>query len=110
MGRSQRSPTPKDYPNRGIEHSSFSDIRELVSLPEVEGQSYLHCPISYGGKVMELQKAQAQRQKRAKSSDGEDREILSGVGGVDQLVGYIIPFCQCSQVVSEEKPKLFQMW
>ena len=37
MGWSQRFPTPKNHPNWGIEQNSFSDLRELVSLPEVEG-------------------------------------------------------------------------
>ena len=43
-------PTPENHPNWGIECNSFSDIREPFSFPEVEGQSYLYCPISYGGK------------------------------------------------------------
>ena len=39
MGRSQRSSTPKDQHNWSNKHNSFSDIGELVSLLEVEGQS-----------------------------------------------------------------------
>ena len=50
MGRSQKPPTPEDHRNWQIKHNSFSDIREPVSLPEVEGQSYLHCPNSYSRK------------------------------------------------------------
>ena len=41
----------KNHPNQGIKHNSFSDISELVTLLEVEGQSYLHHLISYGGKL-----------------------------------------------------------
>ena len=45
-----RDPYSWRLPQGGIESNSFSDIRELVSLPEVEEQSYLHHPISYSGK------------------------------------------------------------
>ena len=49
-------------------------------------------------------------EEETKSSAGKDAETSSGVGGADQLVGYIVHFANAVQVVSEEKLKLFWMW
>ena len=46
----QRSSTPKDCHSQQVECDLFSDTREFVSLPEVEGQSYFHCLICYSRK------------------------------------------------------------
>ena len=96
VGRSQRSPTPEDHPNWGIKHNLFSDIRELVSIPEVEGegQLYLHHPVSYGesNRAAEDSGMKTEEEGEAESSDGENPENWSGVSGVDQPVGYIVCF------------------
>ena len=61
-------------------------------------------------RVVEDSGTKAEEAEKAESSDGEDLETSSGVGGAYQSVGYIVHFANMSQAVSEEKLKLFQMW
>ena len=49
-------------------------------------------------------------EEEAESSDGEDPESSSGIGGVDEPVGYIIHFSNVIEQYQKRKSKLFWMW
>ena len=49
----------------------------------------------------------AEEQEEAKSSDGENPETLSGVGGVDQLVGYIVHFANAVKLYQRKNQNCF---
>ena len=73
MGKSQRSSTPKDHHNWRIKFNSFSDIREFISLPEVEGQSYLQLSIHDSRKQQRWGESgmKPEGEEEAESSAGE---------------------------------------
>ena len=94
MGRSQRSSTPKDHHNWRIEHNSYSDIRELVSLLKLKAV-VPSPPISYV-ESNEAAEDSGMKEEEAESSAGEDPETSSG--GTDQLVGYIVCFANAVEL------------
>ena len=48
----------------------------------------------------------AEEEEEAKSLAGEDPETLSGVGGADQSVGYIVHFANTIELYQRKKFKI----
>ena len=60
--------------------------------------------------VAEESGTKAEEAEDAKSSDEENSETFSGIGGADQLVEYIIHFANGVKLYQRKKLKLLQMW
>ena len=60
--------------------------------------------------VAEDSGGKAEEAEDAESLGEEDPETLSGIGGADQSVGYIICFAKVAQLYQRKKLKLLWMW
>ena len=94
MGRSQRSSTAEEHHNWRIKHNTFSDTREFFPSQKLKG-SHTFTTQSNTVESNEAEEdlgVKPEEEEEAEFSAGEDAEALSGVGGADQLVGYIVCF------------------
>ena len=61
-----------------------------------------------GNRAAEDSGMKADKAEEAESSDGEDPETSSGVGGADQLVGYIIHFTNAVKLYQRKNQNCFR--
>ena len=110
MGRSQRSSTPGGHHNRRIKNNSFSDTRGFVSLPEVEGQSYLHHLVYYSGKQKSWRRLrhEAGRGRRGWVFSWRRHRNLEWCWGTDQSVGYIVCFANVVELYHRRNQNCFK--
>ena len=49
-----------------------------------------------------------EREEEAKSSAGEDAETSSGVGGADQMIGYVVHFANAVKLYQKKNQNCFR--
>ena len=109
MGRSQRSPAPKDHHNWRIKCYPATDIREFVPSRKLKGNHTFTAQSAIVESIgtEEDLSVKPEGEEEAESSD-EDLETLSGIGGAYQPVGYIVCFANVVKLHQRKNGNCFR--